>query len=117
MSIDRYNRLKVLDRNFLPIRTKSFIPTPTDSDYVRGYITRFFTQKANDRTSTVIEVNSKGFSNYTNNPFYITTSLDWIISGDISEVEDYNLKSIRFASKNFKALPYYLQNLTQFLKK
>lgn len=117
MSIERYSKIKKLDRNFLPIRTNSFIPSPSESDYQRGYITRYFAQKANDKTSAVIEVNSKGFSNYNNNPFYIVTSLDWVIIGDISEVQNYNLKSIQFASKNFKAIQFYLENLTQFLKK
>jgi hypothetical protein len=117
MSVDRYNRLKVLDRSFVPMKTKTFIPSPTDSDYKRGYITRFFAQKANDKTAPVIELNSKGYSNYNSNPFYITASLDWVIVGDVSVVEDTNLKSIRFASQKLKAIPFYLQNLTQFLKK
>jgi hypothetical protein len=117
MSIERYNRVKKLNSEFLPVRTKSFMPTPTEADYKRGYITRYFVQKANDRTAPIIEVNSKGFTNYNDNPFYIITSLEWVISGSDEETKNYNLKSIQFASKNFKSLPFYLQNLTQLLKK
>jgi N-formylglutamate amidohydrolase len=117
MSIERYNRLKVLDRSFVPVKTKTFIPSPTDDDYKRGYITRYFVQKTNDKNAPIIEVNSKGYSNYNNNPFYTTSSLDWVVVGEVSLVEESNLKSIRFASQKLKALTFYLQNLTQFLKK
>lgn len=114
---NRYNTIKVLDRSFVPVRTKTIIPSPTDMDYKKGYITRYFAQKANDKTAPIIEVNSKGYSNYNNNPFYITTSLDWVIVGDVSIVEISNSKSIKFSSQKMKAIQFYLQNLTQFLKK
>lgn len=117
MNIDRYNAIKVLDRSFVPVRTKPIIPSPTDTDYKKGYITRYFAQKVNDKTAPIIEVNSKGYSNYNNNPFYITTSLDWVIVGDVSVVESFNSKSIKFSSQKMKAIQFYLQNLTQFIKK
>lgn len=117
MNIERYNKIKKLNSEFLPVTIKSFIPTPTEAEYKRGYITRYFVQKSNDRTAPIIEVNSKGFVNYNNNPFYIITSLKWVISDSEEAVKNFNLKSIQFASKNFKSLPFYLENLTQLLKK
>ena len=117
MSIDRYNQIVKLDSDYNFQSPTPHIPKPTSSDYEDGYVVRYFVQKSNDVDSRIIEVNSKTFTNYTQNLFFTSVSLDWAISGDVSVVREQNKKSILYASKTMKAIPLYLQNPIQFLKK
>lgn len=116
MGIGRYNRIvKNIDSFFYSIRT--FIPSPTESDYKRGYITRYFVQKANDPNSYIYEVSKDFYKTILTNSLLSKTSLDWRIKGEISEVKKSNSESIRYASKKIPKLSMYLPNLIQFRKK
>ena len=114
ISIDRFGELLNNINDFENVRIKGYIPTPTDNDYKIGYITRYFTQRANDINSYIYEINETQFSTLTNNPFYIVVELDWKIYGDIDQVREMNRKSIRFASKDMKSIGLYLPNHLQF---
>jgi hypothetical protein len=95
----------------------TFIPTPNDSDYKRGYITRYFIQKANDRNSNIFEISKDTYKEFTSNPLLITTSLDWRIVGDDIDIKKSNSESVRLASQKINKLQLYLPNLLQFKKK
>jgi hypothetical protein len=92
------------------------IPTPTDSDYKRGYIKRYFIQKSNDVDSYIFEINSDGFTQYSINPYFKIVSILWKISGNGNEISDANGKSIKIGNKTIPSLYKYLQNPLQFSK-
>ena len=77
----KYSSLKSLTRQKYPEVTPA---NPTDSDYRIGKITRYFTQKANDRNADIFEVSKKDFKNQNN--LYRYTSFQWRISGKRGEV-------------------------------
>lgn len=125
---DTYNKLSGNKFKSLNIKIKSFIPTPTEQDYVRGYITRYFAQKSNDVNSPIYEVSDSEFNELSNSVMYNTTSLRWRIKGpkEPSDYEDNKIVdkgvkksneiSIRLASEYIVNLKLYLPNLTQFWK-
>lgn len=122
----RYNELKPGNTTELQTTVKAFIPKPTDSDYTKGYITRFFVQKVNDKSAPVYEVSNVEFNRLKSNLIFNTTSLRWRISGPKEiqydkdgKVTDKGIKesnriSTELASKNIPNLKLYLPNLIQF---
>jgi len=126
--VDKYNELTNQKHSFNRIRVKTHIPTPNEIDYTRGYITRFFCQKSNDKGSPIYEINSIQFSNYLTNPFYRVVSLDWRIKGPKEtqyddkgnildkSVSESNRIAIQLLSKEIPNLKLYLPNLLQFYK-
>ena len=60
VSIDKYNNMisitkyknLILDKidtpKFYSANIKTHVPSPTENDYKKGYVTRYFSQKAND---------------------------------------------------------------------
>ena len=117
MDIDRYKDIVNLKPEYNPVTITTFIPSPIDEDYKRGYITRYFIQKANDKSSVIYEVRKKTISKFSNNSFYIVVSLDWKIKGDPIDVKKSNSESVRIASATIPKLSLYLPNLLQFHKK
>lgn len=95
----------------------TFVPSPNESDYKRGYITRYFVQNANDVNSYIYEISKDTYKNITANQLLINTSLDWRIIGDDQEIKKSNSESIRLASQKINKLQLYLPNLLQFKKK
>lgn len=122
----RYNELTGgLDIN-LQVSISADIPVPTENDYIKGYITRFFIQKVNDTGSPIYEVFSPKYISLKSNNLYNTTSLRWRISGPRSQQSDENGNitdkgisesnriSIKLASDEISNLKLYLPNLLQF---
>jgi hypothetical protein len=96
------------------VKIKTFIPKPTDIDYKRGYIDRYFIQKSNDNSSYIFEINSTDYSKFNSNPFYKGVAIKWRISGEVVDVRESNRKSIIYTSKDMKNIGAYLANLLQF---
>lgn len=117
MDIDRYKDIVNLESEFNQIKITTYIPTPIDEDYKRGYITRYFVQKANDKNSVIYEIRKNTISKFSNNSFYTIVSLDWKIKGDPIEVKKSNSISVRIASQTIPKIQLYLPNLLQFHKK
>lgn len=113
----RYYRLKKSSLNSFQTRFNTFVPSPTKDDYKRGYITRFFVQKANDVNNFIYEVNSTEFDNLQTNNLFSAVSLDWRITGDDVQIQESNKESLRLASRNIPKISLYLPNLLQFKKK
>jgi hypothetical protein len=123
----KYNKVR---KNILshPKRINAFVPSPTEDDYKKGYITRFFVQKTNDKESPIYEVASSNFRKYTNNQSYKGVTLRWRIKGplnmvfnDRNEITDKGVKesnriSIQLSSNKINKLKLYLPNLLQFYK-
>lgn len=126
--VDKYNELTNQKHSFNNIRVQTHIPTPGEIDYKRGYITRFFCQKSNDKGSPIYEVSSIQFSKYLSNPFYRLVSLDWRIKGPKEtqyskdgnildkSVSESNRIAIELVSTEIPNLKLYLPNLLQFYK-
>jgi len=126
--IDQYKKLRKPDLLPGTVKIKSSLPTPTDIDYSRGYIIRYFVRKANDNSSPIYEISSNTYGFISNNSFYVGTKLKWRISGPIKPTYDKtggivdkgvlesNRISIKLASNSIKNLKLYLPNLLQFYK-
>jgi len=111
-----------------PSRINTFVPTPNEKDYSRGYIIRFFIQQSNDKTSPIYEVSSSNFRRYSSSKLYRGTTLRWRIKGPLdtvfnnqNEITDKGVKesnriAISIASDKIKNLKLYLPNLLQFYK-
>ena len=117
MDIDRYGEIANLKSEFNQVKIVSYIPTPIDVDYERGYIIRYFLQKSNDINSVIFEIKKSSIGKFSDNPFYTIVGLDWRISGSSNDVKKSNSESIRIASQTIPKLAFYLPNLLQFHKK
>ena len=67
--IDKYNELSKSKNKRNYSKVKTHIPTPSELDYKKGFIKRYFCQKTNDKGSPIFEVDSIQYSKYKNNPF------------------------------------------------
>lgn len=113
----KYNRIPNKNATFdlSPISTDR--PDPTDADYLRGYITRYFVQKANDSAAPILEINETEYNRLSTKSQYKTISLDWKISGSIEKITEANKKSIAYATDGMKNIRLYLPNLQQYSRK
>jgi hypothetical protein len=118
MSISIYDYNTVNNNNglFDEPNYKTHIPTPNETDYVVGYIMRYFIQKANDEDSYIFEIDKSSFINFIENPFYTVVQLNWRIKGTAEEVINSNKKSINISYERMPALKLYLPNYLQFYK-
>ena len=125
-NIDRYNQLNKKPKTASKIIT--YVPKPTESDYQRGFIRRYFIQKLNDRLSPVYEVDYERFGNYKSDPYFSSVTLKWRISGSKESrydnngivvdksVSESNRIAIQLVSDKIPNLKLYLPNLLQFHK-
>lgn len=107
---------------------KTFLPTPSDSDYSDGFINRYFIQKANDKISPVFEINKSTYNDFLSNPLWSKVQLKWKIKGDLEPVfnekgvlidigvRNSNLNEIAKNQKTIPPLKSYLTNPIQFYK-
>ena len=118
VDLQRYASLSKFEKgqDFINLKVSAYIPTPEDIDYKRGYIERYFIQRANDMTGKIVEIDSSAFSKFVSNPFYTAITLDWKISGNDDEIKDCNFKSIKFILNKMPKIQMYLPNLLQFRK-
>jgi hypothetical protein len=126
--LDSYNKL-IKPSSALPNdKVDTHIPTPNSTDYGRGYITRYFLQKSNDKNSPIFEVNTKTYSRFTSNPLFVVCSIKWRLTGpkettyrengDLLDlnVSESNRRSIKSVYEFIPLLKSYLPNLLQFYK-
>jgi hypothetical protein len=92
------------------------VPAPTVEDYKRGYIKRYFIQKANDAEGYIYEINSFGLLDFKVSPYFNSIVIRWRISGTNEEISESNSKSIRIGMKSIPSLHLYLPNTLQFSK-
>ena len=75
---------------------------PSESDYRIGSITRYFTQKGNNRNADIFEVSVNDFNNKNN--LYRYTSFQWRISGKKEEVTSDNQSTMRRLEKEYPGI-------------
>lgn len=107
---------------------QTHVVNPSENDYNRGYIARYFAQKATSTNSPIYEINEKVFSRLQGNDMYIVVSLKWRISGPKETIyrENGQLLDMNVSESNRRAillhydkmpnLKLYLPNLLQFWK-
>lgn len=117
LDIKRYKEINKIDSTYDGVKIKTHTPIITDIDYKRGYITRYFIQKANDTESTIYEVDNIGFSTAVDNPFYTLVDINWRLTGTDEQIKDSNFKAIRLVTPIIPKLYLYLPNLLQFKQK
>ena len=111
----RYRKIagnQVLSIDNMKIRTH--VPSISDRDLKRGYITRHFVRKLNDESSYIFEVDREELSRIHAFPTYLTVSLDWRITGTKQEIMESNQRSVKQASKSISTISLYLPNYKQF---
>ena len=101
-----YSNLKSLTRQEYPEITPV---NPSESDYRIGRITRYFTQKANDRNADTFEVSKEDFNKKNN--LYRYTSFRWRISGKREEVIRDNGRTIRIQEIDYPGISKILSPL------
>lgn len=128
MDIKRYKKIANSSMlEFGDILINTYIPTPVDIDYVRGYIRRYFVRKVNDSNGLIYEVSGSEFIRMASKPLYIRVSVKWRISGPKEIIMDgdkivdngvinSNRFAIKYASEKMENLSLYLPNLLQFYK-
>jgi len=113
----RYNKIQTNLSEYKLPEIITHIPSPLEEDYNRGYIKRYFIQKANDATGYIYEINSSSFLDFKISPYFTVIMILWRISGTTDEISKSNASSIRIGMKNIPSLHLYLPNALQFSKK
>ena len=125
----KYKELTANKFRNLNVKVVASIAKPTESDYTKGYVIRYFTQKSNDISAPIFEISNIEFSKLASSVLYTTTTLRWRITGPKEPVRNENGKlidkgvrisnetTIKLASTNIKKLNLYLPNLFQFYRK
>ena len=110
-----------------------YFTQPTESDYQRGYFTRYFTKKINDRgISTLKEIDQQTYSKINSNSkdydsyMWKTTQSKWVLTGSINDtvvggvvkkgVKNANYNLIFTASQLVEGLEYFIKDYTQFAR-
>ena len=129
--VSEYDNLKPL--NLSLIDPTPFTPKPTEEDYKRGKITRYFARQRNGTKFRIMEIDQKTYDNLSNNRGGLNTSLwkvisiFWQISGPLHDqkvngirtragIIDTNQRILNNAEKNFIGLKQYLTDLKQFAR-
>ena len=117
MNIDRFEEISPKKRQvYVQRKISQHIPEIKESDYERGYIVRYFIQKANDTESPIYELDYIGHRKFFNDPFHSSVSLDWRLTGTDEQIKESNSKSIKLHYQKMPKLATYLPNLLQFHK-
>jgi hypothetical protein len=106
---------------------KPTIISPTNSNYQRGFFTRYFMRRVNG--DVISEINRVTFNdllqgNKYNSALYVTTSLPWRISGQLDTsiqngiatrgVREVNFETVRRVNVIFMGIDQYLTDYTEF---
>jgi hypothetical protein len=119
----------VKDREAFSLKNpKTIVPTPSANDYASAYLVRYFLQRVSDVNGFVYEVGLPEYEEYFPNPYWISVSMRWRISGPLHVVYDSNgnlidkgviesnKSSLSITSLKIKNISLYLPNLKQFHK-
>lgn len=128
-NLDNYNNLKQPPIQL--IDPTPYTPKPTEEDYKRGKITRYFARQRNGTQFKLMEINQQTYDNMVNNRGGLNTSLwkvisiFWQITGPFYDqkvdgirtragIIDTNQRVLDNAEKNFIGIKQYLTDLQQF---
>jgi hypothetical protein len=107
---------KNLKTNFASVRSHS--PVIQQSDYITGYINRYFLQKINELI--LIEVDINQYNDWKSGQIdpnaYIGVELTWYISGTPLYIQNKNKKQVEYAAKTIPGILLDLTNLNEFMQ-
>jgi len=91
---------KELELNLTNLQPTAYYPQPIDSDYQKGYITRYFAKKIN-QSGYVVEISPAEYVAFTNGEvrydvsFYQVTSILWKITGPLNtqRLSQYDIRA------------------------
>jgi hypothetical protein len=127
-----YNSLKISQLTRL-IDPTPYTPKPTEEDYKKGKITRYFARQRNGTQFKLMEIDQETYDNLSNNrgglnfSLWKVISIFWQISGPLRDervnnirtragIIDTNQRILDNAEKNFVGIKQYLTDLTQFAR-
>jgi hypothetical protein len=123
-SIKQTNLVKLIDPT-------PYTPKPTQEDYNKGKITRYFARQRNGTQFKIMEIDQTTYDNLSNNrgglnfALWKVISIFWQISGPLRDervgnirtragIIDTNQRVLDNAEKSFIGIKQYLTNLQQF---
>jgi hypothetical protein len=132
-NVDDYNQLKSSNQSLSLIDPTPFTPKPTEEDYKRGKITRYFARQRNGTQFKLMEIDQTTYNNLNdrrgglNYSLWKVISIFWQISGPTRDqrvgnirtragIIDTNQRVLDNAEKDFIGIKQYLTNLTQFAR-
>ena len=102
---------------------ESFTPSPSDRDYKRGSINRYFAKRITEKPPSIKEISKQAYDSLNtkdgkyNYAVWREYQLTWRISGPTEQqVYSTNQKIVDRANKGFRGIKSYLRNLIQFYK-
>ena len=96
-----------------------FLPKPSDNDYLKGYIERFFAKQRNNFQSPVVEIDKRQFDSHDvagdglNSAFYQVLSLRWKLTGTPQEIQKINFNTARNLEQKMIGISIKLSNPLQ----
>jgi hypothetical protein len=132
-NVDDYNQLKLSNPSLSLIDPTPFTPKPTQEDYKKGKITRYFARQRNGTQFKIMEIDQTTYNNLNdrrgglNYSLWKVISIFWQISGPLRDqrvgnirtragIIDTNQRVLDNAEKDFIGIKQYLTNLTQFIR-
>jgi len=122
-SVKRYNRLtdSTIGKYISPV---VYQPRPTLDDYRFGEIERYFVQKRNNPTTTIMEIDTAQFNTINtsnvvgiNGVMWNSTILPWKISLISPEsIAQINRREIQYVESKFTGIGIYLSNPLEFYR-
>ena len=106
---------------------RPYTPSPTNSDYQRGFFTRYFMRRVNG--DVINEISRETYNDLSqgekyNSALYITISLPWLISGQLETttsngiitrgVRQVNMETVQQTNLIFIGIDQYLTDYTEF---
>lgn len=76
----------------------------TENDYQKGYFTRYFIQKRNDKTSLPVEVTKETagkFGSKINSSYFILVKIEWKLTGTVDSIQSTNQKQLQNIQKDW----------------
>jgi len=119
----KYNQLsgKSIDKYVTP---NPYQPIPTEDDYKRTFIERFFVQKRNNPLNTILEIDANQYNqvNILNKPgingvIWKKLKVDWKISLlPKDDIQSLNTRQIEIHTGDFPGLNNYLTDVLEFYR-
>ena len=91
MNLDRYKKISKLSSNYDKKNLVTYLPVPTDFDYKKGYITRYFIKKINN-IGYITEISQEEYTDVQNGDvlydieMYMYNSIFWKLTGPLNSV-------------------------------
>lgn len=96
---------------------------PEESDYERGFFTRYVSKRVNSGFETILEISKEEYDRALRDPLYIARSFTWKLTGPlyttaegIPGIANTNQKTLDELEKSISEVKKYFTNLAQYAK-